>query len=522
MIGLAKMSPDGWAYYAREIAAGVEDYFAGHLEEKGCWIGRGADALGLCGEADAEGLSRLFGQGLHPLTGAALGRRFGSDKATVAGYALSFSPPKSVSILWALAPPEVISEVRAGHDAAVEAALEFLQDHAAFTRRGHGGVTQEATCGYVAVVFVHRTSRAGDPQLHSHVLVANKVQAVSDGRWLAVDGRELYEVQKAAGMLYKARLRAELTARLGVAWSDVDDNGGAEIVGVPEQLITMFSKRRAEVEAAAAGLIDEKEAVLGRSLTDDDKAAVYQLAAYRSRAAKGDGGETTGQLRARWTAEASATGQPPERWVGRLAGQRVPSRTEKQRSRMGLRPSLELSLTETIELLERKHSTWGRADVIEALSVVLPTRNTKTASTVHKAIEAAVDLLVDHPDIVMLTCPDRPDRHGAVRYSTRWTLQTEQAVLDTVEAGRNAGVAIAPSYPILAEAGLGDDQAMAVRRLCGGRGAGGGAGRPGRIGQVPHPGRGPPSLGGGRHPGARCGTLRGRRRGAGRAGRDPV
>ncbi len=469
MMGLAKMAPDGWAYYAREIAAGVEDYFAGHGEEKGRWIGRGVEPLDLSGEADAESLSRLFGHGLHPVTGLNLGRPFDADTTAVAGYALSFSPPKSVSVLWALAPPEVISEVRAGHDAAVEATLEFLQDHAAFTRRGHGGLVQEATRGYVAAVFVHRTSRAGDPQLHSHVLVANKVQAVSDGRWLAVDGRELYEVQKAAGMLYKACLRAELTARFGVEWTDVDDNGGAEIVGIPKQLITMFSKRRAQVEAAATRLIAEKEAVLGRSLTDDEKAAVFQLAAYRSRAGKGDGGETTGQLRARWTAEATVAGQPPERWVGRLAGQRVPSRTEKQLSRMGLRPSLELSLTETIELLERKHSTWGRADVIEALSVVLPTRNAKTANAVHKAVEAAADLLVDHPDIVMLTCPDRPDlRHGAVRYSTWWTLQTEQAVLDTVEAGRTAGVAIAPSYRIVAQAGLGDDQAQAVRRLCGG------------------------------------------------------
>jgi conjugative relaxase-like TrwC/TraI family protein len=469
MMGLAKMSPDGWAYYAREIAAGAEDYFAGRGEEKGRWIGRGAEALDLSGEADAESLSRLFGQGLHPLTGAALGRRFGSDKDTVAGYALSFSPPKSVSILWALAGDGDSDAVRAGHDAAVGAALEFLQDHAAFTRRGHGGLTQEATGGYLAAVFVHRTSRAGDPQLHSHVLVANKVQAVSDGRWLAVDGRELYEVQKAAGMLYKACLRAELTARLGVAWTGVDDNGGAEILGVPEGLVTMFSKRRAQVEAAAAGLIAEKEVVLGRSLTDDERAAVYQLAAYRSRAAKGDGGETTGQLRTRWTAEASGAGQPPERWVGRLAGRPVLSRTERQLSRMGLRPSLELALAETIELLERKHSNWGRAEAVEALSVVLPTRKAKTASAVHKAIEAAADLLVGHPDIVMLTCPGRPDlRHGGVRYSTWWTLQTEQAVLDTVEAGRTANVAMAPSYRILAEAGLGDDQAEAVRRVCGG------------------------------------------------------
>ena len=130
--------------------------------------------------------------------------------------------------------------------------MEGLQDHAAFTRRGHGGTVQQATAGYLAAVFVHRGSRTRDPQLHSHVLVANRVQAASDGRWLAIDGRELYEVQKAAGMLYKACLRAELTARLGITWTDVDDNGGAEIVGVPQQLIAVFSKRRAQVEAAAS------------------------------------------------------------------------------------------------------------------------------------------------------------------------------------------------------------------------------------------------------------------------------
>jgi conjugative relaxase-like TrwC/TraI family protein len=206
MMGLAKMAPDGWAYYAREIAAGVEDYFVGHGEETGRWVGRGAEALVVSGDVDFEGLSRLFGHGFHPVTGAALGRPFGSDSNAIAGYALSFSPPKSVSILWALADEDVSDAVRAGHDAAVEAALEFLQDHAAFCRRGHGGLTQETTVGYVGAVFVHRTSRAGDPQLHSHVLVANKVQATSDGRWLSVDGRELYEVQKAAGMLYKACL----------------------------------------------------------------------------------------------------------------------------------------------------------------------------------------------------------------------------------------------------------------------------------------------------------------------------
>jgi conjugative relaxase-like TrwC/TraI family protein len=469
IMGLAKMTPDSWAYYAQEIAAGVEDYFVGHGEDTGRWIGRGAEALGLSGEADFEGLSRLFGHGFHPVAGVALGRPINADGNTVAGYALSFSPPKSVSILWALTGEKTSSAVRAGHDAAVEAALEFLQGHAAFTRRGRGGLTQEETLGYVAAVFVHRTSRAGDPQLHSHVLVANKVQAASDGRWLSIDGRELYEVQKAAGMLYKACLRAELTARLGVAWTEVDDNGGAEIVGVPNKLIRKFSKRRAQVEGAAAGLIAEKEATLGRSLTGDERAALLQLAAYRSRAAKGDSGETTDELRGRWRAEAAAAGHRLDQWLREVSPRRVRTRTESRLARSGIRPSVDLRMSEAIEMLERKHSTWGRAQVVDALSVVLATRNAKTAERFRDSIEAVADAILDHQDVVQLTCPGRPGvRHGGVRYSTWWTLKTEQAVLDTVEAGRTAGVAIVATNGTLAEAGLGDDQTAAVRRLCSG------------------------------------------------------
>ena len=95
------------------------------------------------------------------------------------------------------------------------AAVEFLQDHAAFTRRGHAGAVQADTDGYVAAAFTHRTSRARDPQLHTHVLVSAKVRASTDGAWLALDGRELFEVQKAGGLVYKAGLRAEMRARLG-------------------------------------------------------------------------------------------------------------------------------------------------------------------------------------------------------------------------------------------------------------------------------------------------------------------
>jgi len=280
VMGLAKMAPDGWAYYAAEVAAGGEDYFAGHGDGAGRWEGRGAAALGLGGPVAPEALARLFGEGRHPGSGEDLGHRFPKGgPVPVAGYAISFSPPKSTSVLWALADEATGAAVRGAHDSAVEAALGFLQDHAGFTRRGKAGAAQADTDGYLAAAFTHRTSRAGDLQLHTHVLIANKVRACSDGRWLSLDGRELFEVQKAAGLVYKAGLRAELTARLGVAWAAVDADGGGEIVGVPEVVLAGFSTRRAEVLARSDVLAAERENAVGRSLSGAERAEVLQLAA---------------------------------------------------------------------------------------------------------------------------------------------------------------------------------------------------------------------------------------------------
>src|SRR5688500_919085 len=152
---------------------------------------------------------------------------------------------------------------------AVRAALRFLADRAAFSRTGRGGFSQVGSEGFVAVAFTHRTSRAGDPQTHAHVLVANKVRC-ADGRWRSLDGRELFACQKAAGMLYNATLRVELSARLGVEWDPVDRNGQADIRGVPRGLIELFSKRRQEVERRGAQRIAAAEARLGRTLTDDE------------------------------------------------------------------------------------------------------------------------------------------------------------------------------------------------------------------------------------------------------------
>src|SRR5215211_1984778 len=111
---------------------------------------------------------------------------------TVAGYDLTFSPVKSVSTLWAVADTQVAAEIERAHQAAVQDALSFIERHALFTRQGRNGVRQVDVTGLVAAAFTHRDSRAGDPDLHTHVAVANKVQTL-DGRWLSIDGCILFK-----------------------------------------------------------------------------------------------------------------------------------------------------------------------------------------------------------------------------------------------------------------------------------------------------------------------------------------
>ncbi|HZU80483.1 MAG TPA: MobF family relaxase, partial [Acidimicrobiales bacterium] len=475
VMGLVKMAPDGWAYYATEIADGREDYFA--REERGCWLGRGAEHIGLSGQVDALGLERLFAGARHPTTDSALGRPFGTGKSAVAGYALSFSPPKSVSVVWALGDDEIAGQVRAGHDAAVRAAVSYLERHAAFTRRGRAGVFQTDTRGLLGAVFVHRTSRALDPQLHTHVLLSNKVQDATDGAWLALDGSELYTNQKAAGMLYKAALRAELSARLGLSWTAVDENGIAEIDGVPKALLEHWSTRRKEVTTAAKVLIAEREQALGRRLTNPERTEAHQLAAYRTRGAKGTETHATAELRAGWRQEAEALGLGPERWMEAVLAPPAARR---------LAPGTETLLERARVVLQESSSTWRRAEAVEVMSTLLEHRALENPSALRmvEAVELATEALLASRGVLSLAVPPvveelaehlRRDglpthcHHGATRYSTEETLRRETEVLEIAARGAAARRAVVDACDLerrLAVAGLGEDQAAAVRRMC--------------------------------------------------------
>src|SRR5215217_8081014 len=128
---------------------------------------------------------------------------------TVAGFDLTFSPVKSVSSLWAVADPAVAAVIERAHQAAVKDALAFVEKHALFTRTGPQGIRQVKVRGLVATAFTHRDSRAGDPDLHTHVAVANKVQTL-DGRWLSIDGRVLFKANVAASETYNTALENHL------------------------------------------------------------------------------------------------------------------------------------------------------------------------------------------------------------------------------------------------------------------------------------------------------------------------
>jgi conjugative relaxase-like TrwC/TraI family protein len=269
MLSLGKLAPGQQQYYLATVAAGAEEYYTGAKEAPGEWTGRSAARLGLVGEVDAETLHLVL-EGRDPRTGERLTRAQGAPK--VPGFDATFCAPKSVSLLFALGDPEASNEVRNAHDAAMTAAMGVLEVEAARARRGRGGTERHEAEGFVGASFRHRTSRAGDPHLHTHVLVSNLVYCEEDASWSALDARGLYGWAKTVGYLYEAQLRAELTRRLGVAWTWVR-NGIADIDGFSLEMLRAFSTRRREIE-------------MHLEAHGETSARAAQVAAYATRKAK--------------------------------------------------------------------------------------------------------------------------------------------------------------------------------------------------------------------------------------------
>jgi conjugative relaxase-like TrwC/TraI family protein len=209
---------------------------------------------------------------------------------TVAGFDLTFSPVKSVSSLWAVADPHLAAQIEEAHQAAVHDALNFIERHALFTRQGRNGVRQVNVRGLVAAAFTHRDSRAGDPDLHTHVAVANKVQTL-DGRWLSIDGRVLFKATVAASETYNTALEQHLRDTLGVRFAERPETDPGkrpvrEIVGVDPALNQRWSTRRVLITMRQGELAAEFQRDHGRPPTPVEALQLAQQATLETRDAK--------------------------------------------------------------------------------------------------------------------------------------------------------------------------------------------------------------------------------------------
>jgi conjugative relaxase-like TrwC/TraI family protein len=306
---IAKLSVGREEYYTRELATDHEAYLSGHGESPGRWYGAGVSSLGLEGEASVAGFQAMF-EGRDPRTGELLGRPHGRN--AVPAFDVVLRPTKSVSIVYGLGDPATGRAVLRAHHAGLAEAVGYLDEHVG-TRRGHGGVQQVDGQGVLAVGFDHRTSREGDPLLHTHLVIANRVQG-PDGRWTALDGRDVYRHRLAADAIYRATYQRELVRTLGVEWTPADQHGNRELQGMPEELVRGFSKRTGQIDAELDRLVAD-----GRERTP----RLVKWAVQATRKPKQH--ETPDTLYGRWRAEASERDVDADSLVREVTG-RTPDR----------------------------------------------------------------------------------------------------------------------------------------------------------------------------------------------------
>jgi conjugative relaxase-like TrwC/TraI family protein len=478
MLSVAKLRVGQEAYQLTGVAQSLDDYYTGVGEAPGVWVGVGAQRLGLAGEVNGDDLQAVLA-GMAPASGGLSpnGEEIRPHRRRVPGFDLTFKAPKSLSVLYAVSDdPRVQGAIIEAGDAAVGATLGWLEREAVRVRRGTGNqrfladlaardpqAAVRATIrvlpgrGLVAAMFRHRTSRAGDPLLHWHTLVANLVEG-PDGRWSAFVHPELYGAVRAAGEVFQAALRAEVTDRLGLQWRP--GRHVAEVVGVPQRLGDLFSKRTWEIEAwlEATGTPNNPE---GR------QAAV--LATRRNKPEVEDE-----RFDVAWKAEALAAGWGPDAAEALLAATapgraptleevwRLPEHGSDEDSTPYLYdrvvdPDVWIATVVRAELTAGD-ATFTKAQLTRAVAARLG--GGATVATVERVVARAVA----SPELVPVVGGD------GQRWTSRELVSVERRFLDALSAGTGSRRPVAGPVIDQVVAGrptLGADQVAAVRALTG-------------------------------------------------------
>jgi len=389
----------------------------------------------------------------------------------VAGFDLVFSPVKSLALLWALDErAHVRDAIRHAHEQAMTETLTFLETNAAHTRTGADGLAQIDTTGLVAVAFTHYDSRAGDPNLHTHVAVSNKIQGV-DGVWRALDARGLHALAVTASEHYNTRVQTHVSDRLAVTFEARHTGRGTrpvmEIAGIDQQIIEHFSRRRAQLEARYDQLLADYRTTHGR---DPDFAAARALADranLETRAAK-HAPRSLADMRDTWRQDLHAAFGPT---ALRQLENAVPAHP---RTSEHLNPDLVPGSVEhaavvnrlaaaVLEVVQGSRSTWSvwnlRAEAERALrhpdvlaehhlTAATASQLTSLAEAVtERAAGPGMSLRLDPPDLAPVPASLRRadgtsvfTRHGADRYTSQRVLDAEQRLLTAATT--------APALPI--------------------------------------------------------------------------
>jgi conjugative relaxase-like TrwC/TraI family protein len=461
-------------YYTREIARNREEYLSGHGESPGVFHGGSARALGLDGECSPEAFKRLFAW-QDPRTGQQLGRAPRQD--AMPAWDLVFRPHKDVSILYALGDEATGRKVAEAHQAGVRAAVAYLDEQVG-TRTGRHGAEHVQGEGLLAVGFTHRTSRAGDPLLHTHLIVTNRTQG-PDGQWRTLDSRDLLNQRATADAMYQAAYQQELTRSLGVRWEAPDRWGNRAIQGMPEELRKGFSKRHEQIAAEL-----ERQEAQGKHRTP----RLVQKVVHETRPAKSH--ETPETLYGRWQQEARDLGFEPDRLVRQVTGrersrEQDPTRTAGRASESAETPGgtpagLAEVLTTTAGLPERtittmfdrlaspegltaQASTFTRREVLCAVGRELPA---EAAGQVGPAeLERLADRFLAERAVSVVSEHAIGERH----YATPELLQVEQRLIEAAvsRTSEQTGVCSHDTLraTLAAHPTIGADQAAMVRDI---------------------------------------------------------
>ena len=487
----------GYTYLLKSIAVGdgsdganrsdLVRYYAASGTPPGVFLGAGLAGLDhgagvQVGQVvTAQNLQRMLQSCADPITGEALGRAPGTS--SVGGFDLTFSPTKSVSVAWALADQATREVIERCHYAALAEVLTYAEREIFRSRSGTRGCVEEEIRGVVAASFTHFDSRSGDPQLHDHVVVLNRVQSRRDGLWRTLDSRGLFAAAVTLSELHQGVLADLLSAELGWGWDAQRRRSSPvpkwEVAGVTTSLMEEFSTRTTAILAAKDRLIAQFEIDHGRAPTDVEVLKLRQSATLATRRAKT--GASLAELSTRWSARATPyLESDPTAWVAELAGRALAPLTSAE-----LDDTILLDVATTaLEIVSTRRPTFSRANVLaevlrqlQGVRFVAPAERILTATRTTD-LATAQALLLTTPDLHhtprVLRRADGTSRFAATGhwlYTTTTLLDAEARLLDAsartdAPVVSDAAAARAVALPLAGRAfALSADQARAVTRI---------------------------------------------------------